>query len=209
MHDLRFWNKHKSSMVIFDVGANVGEITNDFCRYLPGSRIYAAEPISETYEKLVDNCKKLKNVIPLNFGFGNKEDELDMYVIEDSKYSSVLDSSFAAKHNHKIEKVKVTTLDSFCSLNGIQEIDILKTDTEGFDLEVLSGGKNLLDKKSIRFIVSEATTLRHKTNNTSFFSLAEFLGGYGYVLTGFYDLVRTEGSHGPIRVTNALFEPYL
>ena len=46
-------------------------------------------------------------------------------------------------------KVKTNTLDNFCRKKKIKKIDILKIDVEGAELEVLEGGKKILDKTHI------------------------------------------------------------
>jgi FkbM family methyltransferase len=37
--------------------------------------------------------------------------------------------------------VTVTTLDEYCAANGIERIDLLKNDTQGYELEVLRGAE--------------------------------------------------------------------
>jgi hypothetical protein len=51
--------------------------------------------------------------------------------------------------------VQVTTLDAFCNRERIASIDILKTDTEGYDARVLSGARRMLSEKRIHCVVSE------------------------------------------------------
>jgi len=41
-------------------------------------------------------------------------------------------------------RVTITTIDAFCSANNIDQISVLKTDTEGFDAEVLRGADKML-----------------------------------------------------------------
>ena len=47
------------------------------------------------------------------------------------------------------EKIRLSTLDSYLVQNKISKIDLLKIDTEGFEYEVLLGGKNSLNKISL------------------------------------------------------------
>ncbi|MCP4410450.1 MAG: FkbM family methyltransferase [Gammaproteobacteria bacterium] len=48
--------------------------------------------------------------------------------------------------------VQCTTLDADCAKNGIGQIDVLKIDTEGFDLTVLQGSRALLQSSAIKFV---------------------------------------------------------
>ena len=45
--------------------------------------------------------------------------------------------------------VKTNTLDNFCEENNIKKISVLKIDTEGSEMKVLNGGKNILQKTQI------------------------------------------------------------
>ncbi len=51
--------------------------------------------------------------------------------------------------------VQTQTLDNFCLSNKIENIDILKIDTEGNDLNVLKGAKKLLSENKINVIYTE------------------------------------------------------
>ena len=48
-----------------------------------------------------------------------------------------------------------TTLDTFVEQHGIKNIDFLKIDTEGFELEVLQGAKQLLSEGKIGTVIFE------------------------------------------------------
>tara|TARA_B100001093_G_C26716014_1_gene965677 strand:+ start:99 stop:791 length:693 start_codon:yes stop_codon:yes gene_type:complete len=45
--------------------------------------------------------------------------------------------------------VKTNTLDNFCEENNIKKISVLKIDTEGSEMKVLNGGKNILQNTQI------------------------------------------------------------
>jgi|TARA_B100000586_G_C20032365_1_gene393858 FkbM family methyltransferase len=46
-------------------------------------------------------------------------------------------------------EVKVNTLDNYCQKNQINDIDVLKIDTEGSEMEILEGAKNILKSTNI------------------------------------------------------------
>ena len=58
----------------------------------------------------------------------------------------------------KIYTVNVVTLDDWSRQRGIEHIDLLKVDAEGYDLNVLEGAINLLDGEKIDLIVFEYST---------------------------------------------------
>ena len=80
------------------------------------------------------------------------------------------------------------TLDSFCAADGINQIDILKTDTEGYDLNVLRGAQTILRDKVIRNIVSEASISESDAKHTPLKELMTFLEDAGFRLYSLYDL---------------------
>lgn len=51
--------------------------------------------------------------------------------------------------------VEIGTLDEFCQAQGIEHVNFLKVDTEGFDLEVLMGAVGLLGRNAIDVIQVE------------------------------------------------------
>jgi len=55
----------------------------------------------------------------------------------------------------KKERVFIDTIDNYCIKKNINEIDFLKIDTEGHELEVLKGAINLLKEERIKIIQFE------------------------------------------------------
>jgi len=92
------------------------------------------------------------------------------------------------------------------NLVNVEYIDILKIDTEGFEIPVLQGALNTLKAGKIRYIFAE-TTLRNKDkDHTNFFELKKFLEPYNFNPIGFYDLVPYWGGGNAIDYLNVLFK---
>ncbi|MBU1864122.1 MAG: FkbM family methyltransferase, partial [Candidatus Omnitrophica bacterium] len=53
------------------------------------------------------------------------------------------------------EKVSIDTIDNYCSENNIQQIDLLKIDVEGHELDVLTGAEKMFKSCSIRIVSFE------------------------------------------------------
>ncbi|HEV2717922.1 MAG TPA: FkbM family methyltransferase, partial [Terriglobales bacterium] len=81
----------------------------------------------------------------------------------------------------------------------------LKTDTEGFDLEVLKGAEVMLRARQIQFILAEVTFHPENTYHTSFFRFAEYLQGLKYHFVDLYDDDLASFSRPPLPYCNALF----
>ena len=90
-------------------------------------------------------------------------------------------------HQGSTETITLTTLDIYCEERGIEEIGLLKIDTEGFDLEVLKGGAEMLKHQRVSFIQTEAGMTRFNTKHVPFHDQQQVLAEMGYVLFGIYD----------------------
>jgi hypothetical protein len=101
----------------------------------------------------------------------------------------------------------VDTLDDFARSHGVQQIDLLKTDTEGFDLEVLHGAQAMLSAGAIRFVLSEVTFDAMDSYHTSFTKVFEYLAAHGFRFVDIYDhdYVSFSPRRPPLAYCNALF----
>jgi len=81
--------------------------------------------------------------------------------------------------------VQTQTLDNFCLSNKIENIDVLKIDTEGNDLNVLKGAKKLLSENKIKAIYTEIsdTKINFKEKEKS---TIDFLNNYNFDLRKIY-----------------------
>lgn len=103
--------------------------------------------------------------------------------------------------------VECTSLDGFVALHrSSQEIGsvVLKTDTEGNDLQVLTGASRLLKDKIIESIICEATFDSGDQDHTNFYENQAFRASFGYKIAGIYEQVCW---NNPYRLAyfNALF----
>lgn len=97
-----------------------------------------------------------------------------------------LQNEMNSKNNS--ERILVKKLDDFCEEEKVNYIDILKIDTEGFEMEVLNGASDLLKNRKISFIISEAGFSPADNRHTFFSDLFEKLYQQGFRIYGFYDL---------------------
>lgn len=135
----------EKASVIIDVGANVGLFSKLCRRVFKDAHIYATEPIVEVFQCLVKNFTKDQGAKIYNLALGKEAGRLKMrYDNQNSAISSI-------NPEGEIE-VTVDTLDNLIFKNGIQKIDILKIDTEGFEKQVLEGGKRALAMTKYLFL---------------------------------------------------------
>ena len=150
----------QNSMVIFDVGANLGvysgyvvEVFEDF-----PYQLYAFEPSQSAYHQLSQSFGQQLNVHLENQGLSYQTGDLELfYDSEASPLASVYsrDLKHTSINFGKKEVIQVTTLDRFCQDRKIDVIQFLKLDVEGHELAVLEGAKGLLAKGTIHCIQFE------------------------------------------------------
>jgi hypothetical protein len=109
----------------------------------------------------------------------------------DTQYATFIDMQPAGKI-----RVECTTVDAFCSAHAINHIDILKIDTEGFELQVLTGAASMLAKKAINFVYFEFTDIAPKdgTSGGALIPIDQVLRSHGYRFIATYtDYILPEG----------------
>lgn len=133
--------------VFFDVGANLGWYSLVLGRSCPGAKVYAFEPIPSTIEVLKKNIQlnRLDNIEAIGLGMFNEEKDLNFLFAEDVSGATSLKLTGQARGQAPVQEImcKTTTLDAFCSSNGVQPT-LIKVDVEGAELMVVQGGKDCL-----------------------------------------------------------------
>lgn len=148
--------------VIFDVGCNIGEYTALLSETFPRADIYSFEPNPKVFAIMKANLSKYGNVICENFGFGSdigREKMFSYSKIENSVFGTLDKSALRDlyKVDDKIEEIQfsIDTIDNYCAKKNISHIDFLKIDTEGQELNVLMGARQMLTNNRINIIQFE------------------------------------------------------
>ena len=102
------------------------------------------------------------------------------------------------------EVVNVTTLDNITREEGINHIDILKIDTEGFDLEVLKGVRILLSLGKSEFIFFEVG-FHPKEDKVLFDEVRNLLIENGYFTFGIYHQTTEWSGERKLRYADVVF----
>jgi hypothetical protein len=101
--------------------------------------------------------------------------------------------------------VEVTTVDNFADENRVSRIDLLKIDTEGFDLEVLKGAKRMFAEGRIQFTLVEVGFRPGDSRHVLFDEVRSFLSGFGFYVYGLYDQTLEWSGELRLRFANACF----
>ena len=166
-----YYRKHVEvkQPVIVDVGANKGQSIRFFLQLFPEAKIFGFEPNPRLYEMLKKKFSHLANVRLIQKGVSNRNGKLllkETVTDETSTFEELNYGSDYLKMKAKVLGVKpeeivatsyevdVITLQTFLKEESIDDIDVVKIDTEGHELKCLEG---LFDQHtaSVHFIQLE------------------------------------------------------
>jgi FkbM family methyltransferase len=179
--DIKRYFKEYDFKIVFDVGANIGQTVTKFREEFTDATIYSFEPVSYVFELLQKNVSHLSGVETFKLAFGSENKILPIYLDEDSKKNS-----FMADGQEQKEFIQVETLDGFTDRYNIERINFLKIDTEGFDLNVLKGAQDLLQKHAVDFIQVE-TGFHQNSIHVNIDDFLNYLKQFDYALFGIYE----------------------
>jgi FkbM family methyltransferase len=187
--DIRFFLKSTQNPVIFDIGANEGQTAKRFISDFPNANVYSFEPSPKTFIDLRRNLKIHKNSHQFNVGIGSKNENRCLLENNHSTMSSFLDPGKACWGN-LVQKTdtRIITLDEFSKSHGIDTIHILKSDTQGYDLEVLKGCESLFAHGRIHLIHIEIIFAELYNNLPSPSQILDFLSKRNFSLVSFYNI---------------------
>jgi FkbM family methyltransferase len=145
---------------IFDVGSNKGQFLQVVLENIATEKfsIHCFEPGRETFKLLAESFKEDNRIKLNNVGIGKENGRALLYY---DAIGSGLASLTKRKLDHlginfdKSESVTITTIDNYCSENGIDHIHLLKMDIEGHELDALAGSRRMFDRKSIDIVTFE------------------------------------------------------
>ncbi|MEB3343439.1 FkbM family methyltransferase [Okeania sp.] len=153
----------KSDDIVFDVGASVGNWTQEVLAHHPNAEIHIFEPRIKAYRNLVKNLSAQipsGKIIANNFAVAKTEEIKRFYDYESAPELSTfyrrVDVEKRPKFKPPIElPILTTTIDNYCHSLGIKRINFLKIDVEGSELDVLHGCDKLLKQGKIDYIQFE------------------------------------------------------
>ncbi|MCU1307294.1 MAG: hypothetical protein JWN45_1989 [Acidobacteriaceae bacterium] len=146
----------ENELVVFDVGANVGEWTKRLIDHSGATKfiVHAFEPASATFSILTKNLADLPSrVLLLNQALSNEVGTASFYVVGAGLGINSLHKGPGQVES--TERVQLNTVDAYCRNANISRIDLLKIDAEGHDLSVLEGARAMLQARAISMLQFE------------------------------------------------------
>jgi FkbM family methyltransferase len=160
--DIRKYFNPKRGDIVIDIGAAFGLYTITSSKQVGANgKVIAIEAHPGNYEMLNHNIKLngLTNVIPLNYAVYSSKAKVKIY----SNYTIMAERIQEEKVKEKFVEVNADTLDNILEQNVIrqEQINWIKIDVEGAELEVLKGAYNTLsNSKDIALYIE-----MHSQNN--------------------------------------------
>ena len=192
----KFYRKLLSkNPTIIDVGANKGQTIVFFKKIFPRLKIFAFEP-SETYKFLEKKYHNDKNIKLSNVAIDKKKGKKKFYYHKFKSYNTSGLSGFykinkdskdhirlkSSERNKILKEINFSYSVNCMSLDDIFKkkinIDLLKIDTQGNELNVLKGSKKLL--KNIKFIKLELMLYDYYEKSYSISDIDLFLKKYNF-----------------------------
>jgi len=168
--------------ICLDVGANVGFYAISLAIKAREGEVHAFEPTTFNYHVLALNAlsNRLSNLVINNCAVGARNEEVEFFVAQDGGFSSTVDTG----RRRIVEKtrVRMVTLDSYCSEVGLSRVDFLKVDVEGAEPKVITGARQLLlnGERKPRLIMLELHEGMLREFDSSVREMNAVMEAYGY-----------------------------
>jgi FkbM family methyltransferase len=202
-------------MTIFDVGAYNGMSAKRFLEIFPHACIHSFEPSPESYAML-DNMSRLPeyhtHVVPHKLALSNQPDHRVFL-----RHQAPQTDSLLATHPDALEQwpdgrfspiqsveTTVDTIDSFCTRESIDYIDILKIDAQGEDLRILNGAESMLKQDKIGIIIVEMYFVPVYNYQGEPDEIIQYINTHGF--TNIAYLCHDVDRHGKLLCVDAVFK---
>ncbi len=169
--------------VVLDVGANIGQFGASLRAQGYRGKIVSFEPISTVYRTLAATAAMDPEWDINNFALGLKHESATINISVSSEFSSILPSTCAAMNYcdaaavTRTEVIEVRKLDDvFAEPLGNT---LLKIDTQGYERQVLEGGRSLLPK--LKGVLMELPIVHLYEGTWQFHEAIAFMADAGFV----------------------------
>ena len=140
-------NELQNVKSIIDLGSNIGASVAYFKLRYPEAQVIAVEAEPSVFKKLQRNTRELSNVSLLQAAVGSSSGSIDFYT---NPNRSISGSMTNRGEGYEIQKVPVRTLDSIVEEFNFEQIDIVKFNIEGGEIDVF---KNCSSINQIRLVI--------------------------------------------------------
>lgn len=149
------------NLVIFDVGANIGEWSNALLGQLKNHGVnervdlFSFEPVPSTAKTLRLNLPDNKPGLHIEeMALSSSIGSAEIFVAAANAGTNSLHADLTTDRQ-TVVRINLTTAVNFCESRDIRHVHLLKCDTEGHDMEVIRGALSLLTEERISVLQFE------------------------------------------------------
>ncbi len=141
----------KNPKLILDVGANLGSTSMFFAINYPKAKIFSFEPTEMNFRWLQKNTEIFQNITRIKKGAYFKDTTAKIYLDSESGGRNSIHKEWTKSDRY--ETVELINLGKFLETNNlIEKIDILKIDTEGCEVDILSSIETYLENIDVIYL---------------------------------------------------------
>ena len=202
------------SFTIIEIGAlklnKENESFYELLDYFPSSKIIGFEIEKDVCEKM--NSESLKGIKYYPYALGKANEKRKLYITQHPMCSSLYkpNETFNKLYNNlevtnlkdEIE-IETITLDYFIDKHDIGNIDFIKIDVQGAELDIFKGASNAL--KNVLNIVCEVEFIDVYENQPLFGDICNYLSQYNLMFNKFLGLAGR--AIKPVKLDNNLNKP--
>jgi FkbM family methyltransferase len=142
-------------LTVFDVGANKGEWSRVVRAQNSSTIIHQFECNPALMKKLRDDFAGDQGIVLHQCALGDTEGRRTFFSVDASSELGSLIRPDESSHYSVAGEVPVRTIDGICAELRIENIDLLKVDTEGYDFHVLLGASEMISRQRVMVIQFE------------------------------------------------------
>jgi FkbM family methyltransferase len=188
-----------------DVGANEGQTARDWIEHFPNAAVWAFEPHAASFARLSQLSAASTRIKAFQLALSDATGAGELHTNQHSTLGSLLPirDSFPYGKPTGSEPITTERLDNFVAQNAVGTIDVLKLDTQGFELRVLRGAGSLLERGGVRALLVEVNFEPIYEGQAAAADILTLLDDAGFRLVCFYGMAAT--AEGLASWTDALF----
>jgi FkbM family methyltransferase len=140
----------KRDLVVYDIGANIGDFAVFVAKLPSVSSVYCFEPIPHVFAGLKRRTESIPKIKCLQVALADRNGTFPMHSNDFSPSSSMLplgtihDEEFPIARNTRTIEVQTMTMSEVAERYKLAAPDFIKADVQGFEDRVIDGGPELI-----------------------------------------------------------------
>jgi FkbM family methyltransferase len=197
-----------TNLVVYDIGAAKGNFTTMMAKMSKVGKIYAFEPLPESFKKLENRSRPYSKIDCFNLALGNTNGKSHIYESDHPDSSSLLPFGelnkieFPNIRRNQKREIQVARLDDLVKEQQLSLPNFVKIDVQGFENLVLIGGENTI--RHAQYCMLEMSLLPLYEGSPLFDDLYQMMKNFGFAFKGVLDQI--VGKSGQILQIDCIFE---